>query len=193
MKQYNLFPTPLWHVNLNDVAYNEKLKNFILEKSKIKQTVFKTNIDGGWQSDNLLDEDIFKNLKTQISDYLKNLNLNIKETKYFNLWCNVNYKNSWNVIHNHGYFHFAIVYYVKMPENSGKLVLRDPRAGFTAHWGTKYADYIHKLYDQTMIIELNLKEGDLIIFPGFLDHFVKPSAVDEERISIALDCACEYF
>ena len=85
MKQYNLFPTPLWHVNLNDVAYNEKLKNFILEKSKTKQTVLKTNLDGGWQSDNLLEEDIFKILKTQISDYLKNLNLNIRKIKYLPL------------------------------------------------------------------------------------------------------------
>ena len=193
MKQYNLFPTPLWHVNLEDAAYNKKLKDYILEKSKTKESVHKTNLGGGWQSDNLLDEEIFTQLKSQITDNLKSLNLNISKVHHLNLWCNVNYKNSWNVIHNHGQYHFAVVYYVKTPENSNKIAVRDPRAGFTIQWGSRFADKIHGLYDQNMIIELDVKEKDLIIFPGFLDHFVMPSASDEERISVALDCVCDYF
>lgn len=192
-KHCNLFPTPLWRVNLGDIDYNKELENFILNKSKTTETVYKTNSNGGWQSNNLLEEHVFSKLKQRISTYLQTLNLNILKVNYINLWCNINYKNSYNVIHNHGDNEFAIIYYVKCPKKSGELVLRDPRTGFIGKWGTDYAKNIHSLYNQDMIIELDIKDGDLIIFPGFLDHYVKPSASNNKRISIALDCFCEYF
>ena len=79
----------------------------------------------------------------------------------------------------------AGVYYVKVPENSGRLVFENP---------IQQHDFVMK---SNMIKEFNLvnagywcaepKENDLIMFPSWLKHYVEPSESDEERISIAFN------
>jgi len=184
MKKHNFFATPLWHENILDKEYNNTLKNFILDLSKKENSVSKTNY-GGWQSQNNLQKlEIFKELFNIIEKKFKKSELNIKKLNVLQAWANVNYKDNYNIIHNHGESSFAMVYYVDVPEGSGFLTIRDPRPGAIA-LSARGVD--------RAILDLNTKAGDLIIFPGYLDHFVKPSNSKIARISVAADYNAVYF
>jgi len=37
------------------------------------------------------------------------------------------------------------------------------------------------------LLPITPREGDLMLWPAYLDHFVEPSNSDEERISISFD------
>jgi uncharacterized protein (TIGR02466 family) len=192
MKRYNFFATPVWHVNILDKKYNDTLKNFILNLSKKQNSVAKTN-DGGWQSEsNLQNVQIFNKLFNDIENQFKNSELDIQKMIIRQAWANINYKNNLNVIHNHGQYNFAVVYYVDVPEDSGALTIRDPRPGATAFAGN-WTDRIYRLYQEKTIMDQYPKAGDLIIFPGFLDHFVRPSKSEDPRISVAIDYDAIYF
>ena len=185
IKPIDIFQTPIWHLNILNEKYNDDLKNIILQKSEQIPSVRKTN-NGGWQSDDIKNEKIFKPLFVKIGEVMQNLQFKVKDVLMAQAWCNVNFKNNWNVIHNHGQYNFSAVYFVQKPKESGELFFRDPRAGLTAFWGD-WADQIYKMYGQNAILSRNFMKGDLIIFPGYLDHFVEPSQSDEPRISIAAD------
>ena len=189
LNKFNLFSTPIWQTKILDDNENNIIKKNILEKTQKEPSVNKTNA-GGWQSDSILKEETFFNLINQVTEAIKNTELKPKKINFVQGWCNVNYKNNWNVIHNHGQYHLSAVYFVQKPLNSGELALRDPRAILTATWGG-WANEIYKLTNENAIIYLNTNEKDLIIFPSFLDHFVTPSNSNEERISIAFDIMCD--
>ena len=72
-----------------------------------------------------------------------------------------------------------------MPENSGRLALRDPRPGAIGN-----VFHINR-FDKGEFKKLNIIEGLLAIWPSYLDHFVEPSETDEERISISFDIVAE--
>ena len=188
LNKFNIFSTPIWQKKILDDEKNNILRNNILNRSKKEPSVQKTNI-GGWQSNDIKDEKIFKDLFSEIDNSIKSTELKIKTLIIRQAWCNVNRKNNWNIIHNHGQYNLSAIYFVQKPKDSGSLALRDPRAILTASWGG-WADKIYDLTNENAVIYLNTTEKDLIIFPSFLDHFVSPSNTDEERISIAMDIDC---
>ena len=188
LNKFNIFSTPIWQKKILDDEKNNILRNNILNRSKKEPSVQKTNI-GGWQSNDIKDEKIFKDLFSEIDNSIKSTELKIKTLIIRQAWCNVNRKNNWNIIHNHGQYNLSAIYFVQKPKDSGSLALRDPRAILTASWGG-WADKIYDLTNENAVIYLNTAEKDLIIFPSFLDHFVSPSNTDEERISIAMDIDC---
>jgi len=186
--KHNIFATPIWHTSILNEQINNEIVEHILQKSKTEPGVGKTNV-GGWQSDIIIKDSKFNLLFNEISEIIKTFNLKINKIEISQAWCNVNSKNDWNVIHNHGTYNLSAIYFAKQPENSGKLGIRDPRPIFTSAWGD-WANKIYDMYNENCIIYLNSKVRDLIIFPSFLDHFVTPSNSDEERITIAVDIMC---
>ena len=46
-----------------------------------------------------------------------------------NMWANINYPGSYNKQHIHPNSQWSGVYYVKVPKNSGRLFVEDPRPG----------------------------------------------------------------
>ena len=186
--KHNIFATPIWHTNILNEHINNEIVDHILQKSKNEPGVGKTNV-GGWQSDSIVKDSKFSPLFSEINKIIENLDLKINKIEISQAWCNVNNKNDWNVIHNHGWYNLSAIYFAKKPENSGKLGIRDPRAILTSTWGG-WANKIYNMYNENCIIYLNSKVRDLIIFPSFLDHYVTPSDSDEERITIAVDIMC---
>ena len=108
-----------------------------------------------------------------VAEYVKT---NIKDnyiTKLCNWWFMINNKGNWNSPHSHGHTDIAAIFYVKVPENSGKLVLKR----------TDGAHYID-MYNSTSTLEIAPQEGRLYLFPAHILHWVEPSQSDEERICI---------
>ena len=88
-----------------------------------------------------------------VAEYVKT---NIKDnyiTKLSDWWFMINNKGNWNVPHTHGRTDIAAIFYVKVPENSGKLVL-----GRTD--GAIYSN----IYRSTVTWRLPLKRVDYIFF-----------------------------
>ena len=181
------WPTPIWFTTINEfkehptkVSFNEDIKNWLLSKVESEKTTIKSNT-GGWQSDLLNPNEELKPLCDKIFDVVKNLNLNINQINIPQMWANVNMKGHWNKIHLHGHYDISGTYYIKVPENSGSIVFRDPRPGAIGSM------YMNKNFDGGELLPISPNEGDLMLWPSYLDHFVEPSNSDEERISISFD------
>ena len=187
IQQQNLWPTPYWYTMIwefmrseTKVTFNEDFTGWIRGEIEKNKSVRKSN-RGGWQSDLYKPEGEFEPLVKQITEFCKHLPLNIKEITIPQLWVNVNKRNDWNLIHQHGTYHLAGTYYVKVPKDSGRIVFRDPRP---AAIGNKF---MVDRFDKGEFKNVNIMEGLLAIWPSYLDHFVEPSNSDEERISISFD------
>ena len=80
------------------------------------------------------------------------------------------------------------VYYLKAPKNCGNLVFRHPSPCIEYDWSknklTENIEYNSGLYNFVP------KEGQLLLFPSWLEHFVRPNLnKTQERISIAFNIA----
>ncbi len=191
IRQENLWPTPYWYTQLWDfmrsetrVTFNDDFTGYILNEEQNNKSVRKSN-RGGWQSHstNATDEN-YKPLVDEIMEFVKHLNLDVKDMQIAQLWANVNRKNDYNIIHQHGQYSLSGTYYVKVPEDSGRIVFRDPRPGAMGN------NFLVSNFDKGEFKKLSIMEGLLAIWPSYLDHLVEPSNTDEERISISFDIIC---
>ena len=189
IKQDRLWATPVWYVTLNKfrkhetrVTFNEDLENYVDGLMKKQKGVVKSNV-GGWQSDLLNPyDDTLKPLTTEIDAVCKNIGLDIQETRIVQMWINVNRRGDYNNIHQHsGLYTLSGTYYVKVPKDSGHLVLRDPRPGAIGNY------FMNGRFDNGEFNKRRLNDGLLCLWPSYLDHFVEPNKTDEERISISFD------
>lgn len=84
-------------------------------------------------------------------------------------------------LHGHGGPKIAMTYYVKAPENSGDLLIADPRGG--VDWDSEIDTKCGRV-DGAKFKRITPKEGHLVFFPGFLLHMVEENKSKEDRISL---------
>ena len=189
MKFYNtIFATPI--IELNIKINNKKIINYIKKIQKYSSGRVVSN-EGGWQSEDLNPNlDILKPLTKHIIEgsieFAKNCKFKPGKYSVSNLWANINnYKDS-NESHVHQFCMLSGVYYLKAPKNSGNLVLKHPSACLEYDWNKtkmiEHMEYNSALYNFVP------KEGQLLLFPSWVEHFVKPNLnKTQERISIAFN------
>lgn len=99
-------------------------------------------------------------------------------------WLNVNdSRQCMNVEHVHGDV-FSGVFYLKAPEGSGKLGISNP--GINRMWsGCNLASQKNQFTGENIRIEPI--EGNIILFPSYIPHFVETNDHDDERISISFN------
>lgn len=194
MKYENLFTTPIFHdfLNLN----LEELKEYsyrIKGQSEGRQVSNKL----GWQSIDIQEDE-------EVQDLVKEIELRLEEIKSFsnirdnavlqisNMWVNINKKYSYNSTHIHSGSFFSGVFYIEVPENSGRINFENPSSlqkvfinsikqnivrnnEFTAHtW----------IYDP--------KPNMMVLFPSWIEHNVDQNLSDSDRISIAFNTRLLY-
>ena len=101
-----------------------------------------------------------------------------------NMWANVNKKYSYNRYHEHPNSLWSGVYYVKTPNNCGKLGIKDPRA-ISLMTLPRYNKPL-KSY-QWRQFYYDAVAGRCIMFPAWLEHFVEPNQSNDLRISISFN------
>ena len=109
------------------------------------------------------------------------------EKHTFNLtgWANINRSGDFNRIHSHGGVHWSGVYYVddggsgSNGPDDGQLELLDPR-----HLSAVTPTPGFPLSNRVMV---QPEPGLLVLFPGWLEHWVTPYKGKAERISIAFN------
>lgn len=184
---------------------NRELRSLILDRARSEPNVPHANV-GGWHSRSDLLEwphPSVQTLKTSILEAVQQMIASTLEqmrqgglTRSFNgslaliAWANISRRGHYHALHNHPGSCWSGVYYVAGggdagPEHprSGIIDLLDPRP-FTEMVTVPGDPYGQKL-------SIRPEPGMMLVFPGFLYHFVHPFAGDGERISIAFNARVE--
>jgi uncharacterized protein (TIGR02466 family) len=108
------------------------------------------------------------------------------------IWANVSPAGALNQLHVHAGNLWAAVFYVDMgadPGESagGELYLEDPRFPMAAmhHTAFRFVGVEGRVQDYQP--NLNLARGDMVVFPAWLRHGVRPFRGGRDRISIAMN------
>jgi len=178
---------------------NQKLKNFCYELKKADSGRVLTNC-GGWQS-NLVPSNhpMLDDLLSHIMARVNNTNLILKLRQNISqeitaVWVNINQKHHYNLRHNHGLSYLSGVYYVEADFDTGDIVFNNPNSKIeqTYCYANLYSNgEIISEYNEFNSIEWKIppKTGKLVIFPGYLDHYVLTNNTNKDRISISFNTA----
>jgi uncharacterized protein (TIGR02466 family) len=100
--------------------------------------------------------------------------------KIFQSWINISDTNSSFPMHNHGLAGLSAVLYLNASSNQGNIVFESP---FELVLGQ--IPYLHTRKNLTQ--EVDISTGDLVIFPGWLKHKVKPNLTNTPRIAFVMN------
>ena len=182
-----LFPVPLWGFGLpNCVDINKSIEDRVYEKSK-KEETWKASNEGGWHSEgNIHNDPVMKPITKFIEWAVRELSTESKiEYKDYSLflWANINQPGDYNTVHDHPDTHMSGVYYVKLPRGDcGKLRIYNPMYSYNYNAGMG----VNPPYKQPRV-DINGKEGALLIFRAPLLHDVTRNNTKEDRISLSFN------
>ena len=140
-------------------------------------------------SSNLVSDFNLDKFSTEIDIHVKNYCQSVgyrpkdgTELKYriVSSWFALFKKGIYAHIHNHGESDIAGVYYFKKSGDDGNLFFCTPN---------KAIDSSVLLKTGRMVV--NPTEGELILFPGWLDHGVQTNDTDDERVSVSFNIRFE--
>ena len=180
----DIFKTSIYKTSVINTEYINYFIN-LLKIQKDKNNVNYISNVGGFQSQSLnsLDNNIKENLFIKpATEYIKKFNKDYK-IELSNFWINSNNKNDYNLLHNHTECNISGVYYVKAPENSGRIVFQN---GDLTKMNSKNQFYFDDANFYSRYF-LPVNQYDLILFPSETFHYVEPNRSDEERISVAFN------
>ena len=183
------FPTPVYIQEVpNAVELNQYLEQKIIQWSQQDKGVSKTNA-GGWHSQTDMNrkheyDPLTKELFKVQEEIFKKEFLTQKPV-LGNMWANINYKGGFNRPHLHPNSLFSGVYWVKTPENSGNLMLYEPRPGAQCTMpNRKEGKLPPELWRE---VHYQPKAGTVVMFPAWLWHEVRPNQSNDIRISVSFN------
>ena len=98
-------------------------------------------------------------------------------------WINCHNKGGYTGEHLHHGINLACVCYLKVPDNSGGLQIKNPLSAYDTG-EPKIETYYSDDYNWSTI---NVKSNDVIFFPGWLLHRTEPNQVDEKRYVMSIN------
>jgi uncharacterized protein (TIGR02466 family) len=196
------FPTPVGNFRIPDAdPVNAELKRLILEREAADPAAAQKSNAGGWHSRSdlltwphpaisTLRDWFLEATRAMIDASMEltraaGLNRPFKGSLQMAAWANVSRRGNYNRIHNHPGSAWSGVYYVDAGQEvpgqplSGVLELLDPRP-FTEMVPTPGEPFGQKAV-------VRPRSGAMVIFPGWMYHFVNPYQGEGERISIAFN------
>lgn len=196
-EQLGLFETIVLHGQLSDAAPLTTALEASIRAHKAQQPGIERSNVGGWHS------------KTDMLDWggsaaAKLAEMAVRTAKRLShfegrdpatvewdvrMWANVSPPGALNMSHSHPGVLWAAVYYVAVGEEGagGELYLEDPR--FPLPQMTLPGFRVIGVDGQPQPVEHRIapKTGDLILFPAWIRHGVRPYLGSGERISIAMN------
>ena len=177
MTLLQLFTTPVIRVktNLDLNALEQKC----LEFQKVHSSEQYSNA-GGYHSPGFTCEELDELIHDNVPIVDK------KPIEYLDAWywVNINGPGHFNRRHSHDPHHGTFlsgVFYVKVPEDSGRICFHDPRPHISTAPDMKY----YNNGDNAWCLET--EPNVLLIFPPWLEHSVEVNESSENRISIAFN------
>ena len=186
MIKEQFFPTTIYGKDVK--LDNELFANEIIEWSKRDPGVKKTNRKC-WHSTTEMHkmpvfEPLVKELFVMMNDIWKEERID-REPVLGNMWANINPPGGYNAPHVHPNSLFSGVYYIKSLKNSGRLSCIDPRPGVQLNMPTRKKGELPKYLWRE--VNLEPKEGRIIMFPYYLWHSVEPNESNDIRISVSFN------
>ncbi len=188
-----LFPEPIFKYKFNNYqTVNIELSKYIYNLYENDNKGIERSNRGGWHSENFkLNEpnSIQQKFAQEVQKYIINTFQNMgwkiqdKNIRLKEMWAIINKKNNFNVIHTHANCYLSAAYYVKAPENCGKFFVENPN--IAKRFSHPEISNRNELNGDVAGIDIN--EGDLLIFPGYLPHKVGKNESDDDRIVISFN------
>lgn len=194
-----LFETPLIYCQFGECAeLRAELRAAIAERRRVGDNLPRSNV-GGWHSDTrMLDwggsaarflSDKAIALAQRISRFDNEDRVQHRWTSY--MWANVLPPGGLNTVHVHPGELWAAVFYIDTgsddPDCGGELVLEDPRFPMTHMRSNALRIMGVDGQPQEGETRLRLNAGDMVLFPAWLRHGVRPYRGKGERISVAMN------
>ncbi len=190
MELLPIYSVPVWMSSLPDF---EKQKETFLScvrdfRKKNTQGTNKSNVAGYHSPETLQQEQqlrpIFEYACSMVMQAIEDLNFVQSDVFLTSAWVNFNdSRQCMNSQHTHGEV-FSGVFYLKVPPESGKLVLINP--GMNTLWsGCSLIKEKNQFTGESIKIEP--EEGSFLLFPSYLPHSVETNNHDDERISISFN------
>jgi len=200
-KKTTVFGLPLLSASLPDSrALNESLASLILTTETNTPTAKRSNV-GGWRSQDDVhtwDSPPIRSLLEIINSGVSMLMSEMIGTAHTEelsrswsiiAWANVSRANDFNAIHYHGGF-WSGVYYVSVGNDigdgaDGSIVFRNPTAASMIAGLIQAPALLKRCFSS----ELNIRPtpGLLLVFPSWLEHWVRPHRSQQPRISVAFN------
>ena len=186
MRKSLLFPTEVYEDEILNIN-NDILKNECLQLQKFSPNGVSVSNTGGWQSSSFEKpisseiEKLIDQIVIRLEKIYKDYNIT-RRPKLLNYWININSPGNYNISHNHTLSFFSCVYYVKVPENSGDLIIE--RADDSAYF-IQYFEEINQHGAQAILFDT--AENKLVCFPSWVKHSVGQNLSNDTRISIAFN------
>lgn len=181
-----LFPTCVWLHDLKP-EHRDQINAQVIPKVEALLEPREETIKGGiWQTHHDLHhlpefKLLLSAVDTAIQGALDFLQIDHGGFQITGCWANVNPTGSGHRQHTHPNNYLSAVYYARTPDQTDGLLFHDPRQ--QAH---VLAPKVKKLTDYTASdAKLDVMEGRLVIFPSWLEHSVRPTAGQGERVSIS--------
>ena len=194
MNREILFPTPVYFKMVKDhQKLNKYLFPLIKAWSKKEKSETKTNAGGGWHSSTEMNkkkeyDPLTDQLFQMQYDIFKDYGM-IDKPGLGNMWANINYPGAYNKQHIHPNSQWSGVYYVKVPKNSGRLFVEDPRAGPNIMLPRRVEGIPKALW---RVVIYPAIEGQIVMFPAWLPHGVEINESKEKgekgwRVSVSFN------
>ncbi|WP_435116554.1 TIGR02466 family protein [Candidatus Pelagibacter bacterium nBUS_49] len=187
------FPEPVLKYKFEDYeSFNKDLRKYIYELQKESSSGQIKSNRGGWHSPNFkltdknsiqfkfglkLQKYILKSFQT-LEWKTENKNIRINS-----MWAIINKKDDYNVVHTHPNSYLSAAYYVSAPKNCGRFQVESLNIA-KRHF---YPEVLKNNELNANVAGLEVKEGDLLMFPGYLPHKVAMNESDEDRIVISFN------
>ena len=190
---FKFFPEPVFKYKFKNFKnFNKELANYIYKLYEEDTNGINRSNRGGWHSKNFELKDknsIQLKFAIELQKYIlttfqnlgwktQNQNIRIKE-----MWAIINKKDDFNVVHTHPNSYLSAAYYVKAPKNCGRFQVENLNIA-KRHSCPEIANQ-NEFNMQVGGLEVN--EGDLLIFPGYLPHKVAKNESDDDRIVISFN------
>ena len=194
-----LFPIHLYQTNIRE---NSIIQEEVLNKIQKLYHSNQLNVPDGWLTDNIFTtfnrEDINSQLFHKQSKIIQYYTQYVKkffdkpvEFKIDDIWLNVYSKGEYQEEHTHlspnifvSRSHFSCIHYLKFDENVHvPVTFNDPIATMRFNILEMDSNYYSERWSPSV------REGDLLMFPPYLSHFVNKSepTPNNPRISIAFN------
>ena len=187
------FPEPIFKYKFENYEdFNKDLKAYIYELQKESSSGQIKSNRGGWHSKNfrLTDKNSIQfKFGIELQKYIlrtfqtlgwktENTNISINS-----MWAIINKKNDFNVINTHPNSYLSAAYYVSAPKNCGKFQIENLNIA-KRH---SYPEILKNNELNAQVDGIEVAEGDLLIFPGYLPHKVAINESDEVRIVVSFN------
>jgi len=187
------FPEPVLRYKFDDYKnFNVNLKKYIYELQKEDSSGQTKSNRGGWHSPNfkITDIDSIQNkFALELQKYiLKSFQIlgwktENKKIVISAMWAIINKKNDFNVLHTHPNAFLSAAYYVSAPKNCGKFFIEHLNMAKRNF----YPEVLQNNQLNAQVAGLEVNEGDLLIFPGYLPHKVGMNESDQDRVVISFN------